>query len=213
MKHLVIEGNIGAGKTTLVKKLSADLNARAVFEKFEQNPYLSKFYENPQKYSLPLELSFLCERYRQLKEEMNEANRISPLSIADYYFSKSLIFASVTLADDEYRLYRQLYDIIYQDLPKPDLYVYLHASVERLMGNIRSRGRIYEKSLTEDYLKSLENSYFEYFALNPNMKFLILDIENLDFINTSQDYKLIKSYIFGRQFKDGINRISGRNNE
>lgn len=207
MNYLVIEGNIGAGKTSLVNLLSRDLNSKGIYEQFEDNPFLPKFYEDPARYSFSLELSFLADRYKQHKTELSDRDIFSPLTIADYYFSKSLVFARITLEADEYSLYRRLYNIIHDNLPKPDLYVYLHSPVEKLISNIHARGREYEKSITSDYLKRLQEGYFEYMRTSENMRFLILDVQFLDFVNNQRDYNLIKNLIFAREYKTGITRI------
>ncbi len=208
LNYLVIEGNIGAGKTSLVRKLSLELGARAIYEQFEDNPFLPKFYHQPERYSFPLELSFLADRYKQHKEELSNRDMFAPLSIADYYFSKSLIFAGITLAEDEYRLYRQLFNIILQNLPKPDLYVYLHADVDQLIENIRKRGRDYEKTISRDYLLKVQEGYFNSFKMADKLKIVIIDVRNLNFINNKKDYNSIKNYIFGREYDYGITRIS-----
>jgi deoxyadenosine/deoxycytidine kinase len=205
----VIEGNIGAGKTSLVKKLCSDLGANPVLEQFEDNPFLPKFYENPERYSFPLELSFLADRYKQHREELADRNMFVPLNVADYYFSKSLIFAGITLKEDEYRLYRKLYNIIHQNLPRPDLYVYLHASVGRLRENIQKRGREYEKEISEGYLKKLQEGYFNYFRTEKKIKILIIDVNNLNFITSLNDYISVKNYIFEQEYNFGITRIPG----
>lgn len=207
MNYLVVEGNIGAGKTSLVNLLAEELNAKSIYEQFEDNPFLPRFYRDPERYSFPLELSFLADRYKQHKNELSNLDIFSPLTISDYYFSKSLIFASITLKDDEYRLYRQLYNIIHQNLPSPDLYVYLHKPVQMLLRNIESRGRDYEKSISEEYLKKLQEGYFEYMRSSKNLRFLIIDIENIDFINNQEDYYLLKNIIFDRDYEYGITRI------
>ncbi len=208
MNYLVIEGNIGAGKTSLVEKLSSDLGAKAIYEQFADNPFLPKFYNNPDRYSFPLELSFLADRYKQHKEELSDRDIFTPLSIADYYFSKSLIFAGITLAEDEYRLYRQLFNIILQNLPKPDLYVYLHASVDQLIDNIKKRGREYEKTISPDYLLKVQKAYFNYFRTAGELKIVIIDVRNMNFIEDKKDYNSIKNYIFERDYDYGITRIS-----
>ena len=139
--YIAIEGNIGAGKTSLATKISEQFGAKLLLERFADNPFLPKFYANPTRYSFPLELSFLADRYQQLKEELGSIDMFSPFTIADYYFMKSLVFASSTLEEDEYNLYRQIFHIIHSSLPKPDLYVYLHVPPEKLLSNIASRGR------------------------------------------------------------------------
>jgi deoxyadenosine/deoxycytidine kinase len=144
---IVIEGNIGAGKTTLSHKISEDHNAKLILEQFAENPFLPKFYKDPEKYSFPLEMSFLADRYNQLKKELSERDLFKSFTISDYYFMKSLIFSKQTLQDDEYTLYRQFFHIIYNSLPKPDLYVYLHSDVDKLLSNIKKRGESMSKRL------------------------------------------------------------------
>ncbi len=207
MNYLVIEGNIGAGKTSLATRMADDMKARLILEKFADNPFLPKFYNDPDRYSFPLELSFLAERYKQHKEELTHHDIFSPLAIADYYFSKSLIFASITLPEDEYNLYRQLYNIIHQHLPRPDLYVYLWLPVEQLLDNIRSRGRNYEKGINSEYLKKLQDRYFVYMKNRHEMKCLVIDTRNIDFVHRDEDYAKIKDVIFNRTFDPGITRV------
>jgi deoxyguanosine kinase len=205
--YIVIEGNIGAGKTSLVKKLGEDNNARLILERFAENPFLPKFYEEPDRFSFPVELSFLADRYHQLKEELSNRNIFSNLIIADYYFAKSLIFARITLKDDEYNLYRQLYDIIHQHLPIPDLYVYLHLPVEKLKARILKRGRDYEANIDENYLLKLQQGYFDYLKTQTDKRILLIDESNINYINNPDDYVKIKNSILNTQYQIGINRI------
>src|SRR5512136_16931 len=148
--YVVIEGNIGAGKTTLATRIADQFNAHLILEQFADNPFLPKFYQDPEKYSFPLELSFLASRYKQLNDELGSPDIFKAFTVADYYFTKSLVFAASTLKGDEYNLYRQIFYIIYGSLPRPDIYVYLHLSPDRLLSNIERRGRSYEKSITEE---------------------------------------------------------------
>ncbi len=194
------------GKSSLVKMLAADYKARTIYERFEDNPFLPKFYENRERYSFPLELSFLAERYSQHKEALTNRDMFAPLAIADYYLSKSLIFAGVTLQRDEYNLYRQLFDIIHQHLPVPDLYVYLHSPVDRLLENIQSRGREYEKTISAEYLKKIQDGYFEYLKSRKNLRILIINTETLDFVNHKDDYYYLKNVIFDQNYNFGITR-------
>ncbi len=203
--YIVIEGNIGAGKTTLASMIADEYNAKLILERFADNPFLPKFYEDPARFSFPLELSFLAERYRQLREELVEQDLFKSFTVADYYFMKSLVFASSTLEADEFSLYRQIFYIIYGSLPKPDLYVYLHVSPERLLKNIKSRGRDYEKSITADYLTGIQESYFTFFRQNPESRYLVLDINNLDFVAHKEDYRKIKDAIFSDEIQTGLN--------
>jgi deoxyguanosine kinase len=205
--YVVIEGNIGAGKTTLATKISAEYNARLVLESFADNPFLPKFYTDPEKYSFALELSFLASRYRQLKDEVMEGDLFKSFTVADYYFMKSLVFASSTLEGEEYKLYRQIFYIIYGTLPKPDLYVYLHLNTDRLLLNIGKRGRPYEKSITSGYLQKIQESYFSFFRQNPDNKYVIIDVNSLDFVANDSDYSKIKDTIFNREYRAGLNKV------
>ena len=204
---IVIEGNIGAGKTTLSHKISEDRNAKLILEQFAENPFLPKFYKDPEKYSFPLEMSFLADRYNQLKKELSERDLFKSFTISDYYFMKSLIFSKQTLQDDEYTLYRQFFHIIYNSLPKPDLYVYLHSDVDKLLSNIKKRGREYEQEITADYLLKIQESYFEFFKQQQDLHFLIIDTNDIDFVNQDLDYKKITEAIFKTECKRGLNRI------
>jgi deoxyguanosine kinase len=203
--YVVIEGNIGAGKTTLAARIADEFNARLILEHFADNPFLPKFYNDPEKYSFPLELSFLASRYRQLIDELVPQDLFKSFTVADYYFMKSLVFAASTLKGDEFNLYRQIFYIIYGSLPKPDIYVYLHLSPERLLKNIEKRGRNYEKGITRDYLQTIQESYFSFFKQNPENKYLILDINEVDFVDNENDYNKIIETIFQRDYPAGLN--------
>jgi deoxyguanosine kinase len=203
--YVVIEGNIGAGKTTLATRISEQFNAHLILERFADNPFLPKFYQDPDKYSFPLELSFLASRYRQLNEELVTKDLFKTFTIADYYFMKSLVFAASTLKGEEYNLYRQIFHIIYSSLPKPDIYVYLHLSTERLLENIRKRGRDYEQSITGDYLQKIQDSYFTFFRQNNENKYLVIDINNIDFVTNEGQYNQIIETIFGSDYSNGLN--------
>ena len=205
--YLVIEGNIGAGKTTLATMLSKDLNSKLILEGFSDNPFLPKFYSDPAKYSFPLELSFLAERYSQLKTDLASRDLFHELTITDYYFMKSLIFAQNTLAPDEYNLYRKFFDIIYERLPKPDLYVYLHLPENLLIGNIRNRGRDYEQSIETSYLKTIREGYFNFFSQQTEFPVLIIDTSTINFVKNNADYQMIKNKIFEKKYTNGINRV------
>jgi deoxyguanosine kinase len=205
--YVVIEGNIGAGKTTLAGKISDQFNAQLILEHFGDNPFLPKFYQDPEKYSFPLELSFLASRYKQLTEELVPQNLFKSFTVADYYFMKSLVFAASTLKEDEYNLYRQIFYIIYGTLPKPDIYVYLHHSPERLLQNIERRGRNYEKSITKEYLQKIQDSYFSFFKQNPENKYLVIDLNAIDFVTNEKDYSKIIDTIFFDDYPVGLNMV------
>lgn len=204
---IVVEGNIGAGKTSLVTKLAEEYNAKSIFEQFAENPFLPKFYKNPERFAFPVELSFLADRYKQLKEELSSRDLFKSFTIADYYFMKSLIFASNTLQQDEYKLYRQIFDIIYLSLPKPDLFVFLHLSSERLLENIKKRGRDYEQEITKGYLEGIQKSYFDFFRQHPEYRFLVIDTSGIDFVGSPEDYRLISNAIIKSEYPKGITRL------
>lgn len=205
--YLVIEGNIGAGKTTLASRIAAQFEARLILERFADNPFLPKFYNDPEKYSFPLELSFLASRYKQLIEVIGHQDLFKKFTVADYYFMKSLVFASATLTGEEYNLYRQIFYIIYSSLPRPDIYVYLHVKPEKLIENIKKRGRGYEKSITKDYLQKIQDSYFAFFKQNPENKYLVIDINNIDFVIDENHYGKIIDCIFGSDISTGLNMV------
>jgi deoxyadenosine/deoxycytidine kinase len=205
--YVVIEGNIGAGKTTLARKIADQFNARLILERFADNPFLPKFYKEPDKYSFPLELSFLADRYKQLKEELVAQDLFKSFTVADYYFMKSLVFAASTLSGDEYNLYRQIFYIIYGSLPKPDIYVYLHLKPEKLLLNIEKRGRNYEQSISKEYLKKIEESYFSFFRQNPENRYLIIDINDIDFVENKDHYTRIIDTIYYNEYPSGMNRV------
>jgi len=205
--YVVIEGNIGAGKTTLATRIAEQFNARLILEHFADNPFLPKFYEDPEKYSFPLELSFLASRYKQLQEELVPQDLFKAFTIADYYFMKSLVFAASTLKGDEYNLYRQIFYIIYGSLPKPDIFVYLYLNPEKLLQNIEKRGRNYEKSITKEYLQKIQDSYFTFFKQNPGNKYLVIDINNIDFVVNENHYGKVVDTIFNNNFHNGMNMV------
>jgi deoxyadenosine/deoxycytidine kinase len=205
--YVVIEGNIGAGKTTLATRIAEQFNAKLILEQFADNPFLPKFYQDPEKYSFPLELSFLASRYKQLNDELGALDIFRAFTVADYYFMKSLVFAAITLKGDEFSLYRQLFNIIYGSLPRPDIYVYLHVSTERLLKNISKRGRDYERSVTGEYLRKIQDGYFSFFRQNPENRYLIMDIDNLDFVANPEHYDMIIEKIFFNDYFKGLNMV------
>jgi deoxyguanosine kinase len=186
--YIAIEGNIGAGKTSLATKISEDFNARLVLERFADNPFLPKFYEDPQRYAFSLEMSFLAERYRQLTDDLAQLNLFSDFVVADYHSVKSLIFARVTLGEDEYRLYRRLFDILYKEIPRPGLYVYLYQNTQALLHNIKKRGRDYEQDISAAYLEDINRGYLDYIRATTGLNILLLDVSGRDFVNQQEDY-------------------------
>ena len=187
---VTIEGNIGAGKTTLSHLLAKHYNARLILEQFADNPFLPKFYENPQQYAFPLELFFMAERFKQLKELLQQKDLFQTVTISDYLFTKCLLFAKVNLPDDEFRLYQRLFDIIHQQLVQPEILIYLHAPVNKLQQNIKRRGRSYEQSIPDDYLFTIQQTYTHYIRQH-NLKTLVVDVTNADFLGNQQHLQTI----------------------
>lgn len=187
---ITIEGNIGAGKTTLAHLLSKHYNARLILEEFADNPFLPKFYENPQQYAFPLELFFMAERFKQMKELLQQKDLFQQVTISDYLFTKCLLFAKVTLPEDEFRLYQRLFDIIHQQLIQPDILIYLHAPVTKLQANIRKRNRSYEQNIPDDYLFNIQETYTQYIRQH-NVKTLFVDASNADFLNNEQHLQVL----------------------
>ncbi|MFP4065013.1 MAG: deoxynucleoside kinase [Bacteroidales bacterium] len=180
--YIAIEGNIGAGKTTLATRIASLYNGKLILEQFEENPFLRKFYENQEKYAFPLELSFLAERYKQLQKELSSQDLFSDFTISDYFLNKSLIFARKTLGEDEYQLFMTLFNIMNANVPRPELLVHLYVSTSRLQQNIRSRGRSYEQQISDEYLEKIQNSYFNYLKQQPGLRILVLDVNAIDFV-------------------------------
>jgi len=208
LNYIVIEGNIGAGKTTLSKKIAQEYNAKLILEQFADNPFLPKFYNDPEKYSFQLELSFLAERYQQLNQDLTSRDLFRPFTVADYYFMKSLIFAKATLSVDEYNLYRQIFNIIYKSIPRPDLYVYLYVDVQKLKKNIINRGRDYEQGISSEYLSKIQDGYFDFFKQQNDISYLVIDTTNMDFVGNQEDYNTIRDLIFNTKYKKGITRVT-----
>ncbi|MFM7216948.1 MAG: deoxynucleoside kinase [Bacteroidota bacterium] len=205
--YLVIEGNIGTGKTSLATRLAQEVGSKLVLERFADNPFLPKFYENQARYAFPLELSFLADRFQQLNDELRPRELFTRNTVADYILSKSLVFAQVTLKEDEFQLYHRLFHIIHAQLPKPDLLVYLHKDVSRLQQNIRKRGRDYEQNISDDYLVNIERGYWDYFRQLSGQRILVIDTNDVDFVNSEEDYKWVRS-LLDKDYPIGLNRIS-----
>ena len=192
MKHhfITIEGNIGAGKTTLSHLLAEHYNARLVLEEFAENPFLAKFYEQPQQYAFPVELFFMAERYKQLKEMVHNKDLFQHVTISDYLFTKCLLFAKVNLPEEEFRLYQKLFDIIHQQLLFPDIVIYLHAPVQRLQQNIRKRNRPYELNIPDEYLFNLQETYTSYIKQH-NITTIFIDAANADFLGNPAHLQVV----------------------
>ncbi len=205
--YIAIEGNIGAGKTSLAQKLSTDFNAKLILEEFEDNSFLPKFYEDARRFAFPLEMSFLASRFNQLKKQLVEQDLFQQHIVSDYIFPKSLLFSKVNLDEDEYDLYVKLFDIINLQLPQPDLLVYLHNPIEKLQWNIANRGRSYEQKIPDEYLIRLAESYQQYLNANLHLRVLMIDCSSLDFVGNADHYENVKRLIC-KEYTPGIHHIN-----
>ncbi|MDT0558541.1 2-amino-4-hydroxy-6-hydroxymethyldihydropteridine diphosphokinase [Ichthyenterobacterium sp. W332] len=186
--YIAIEGNIGAGKTSLATKISRDFNAKLILERFADNPFLPKFYKEPERYAFTLEMSFLADRYQQISDDLAQFDLFKEFIVSDYDVFKSLIFSKITLPIDEFRLYRKLFYQVYKDIAKPELYVYLYQNTERLQKNIKKRGRSYEKHIEDDYLDKINAGYLEFLKEQTELNVKIIDISDKDFVKNREDY-------------------------
>jgi len=205
--YIVVEGCIGAGKTTLSKMLAADYNAELILERFADNPFLPKFYKDPVHYAFPVEMTFLMDRYQQLKNLLTARDLFTDAVIGDYFIDKCIIFSKNNLLPDEYNLYRNVFDTISSFLPKPDLILYLYNDTEQLLKNIARRGREYEKEITAEYLQDIQDSYLTYFQQHASMPVLLVETAQLDFVLNEADYLKIRQLI-EKKYPVGIHRIT-----
>lgn len=191
LSFLAIEGNIGSGKTSLSKMISEDFNAKLILERFKDNAFLPKFYEDQKRYAFPLEMSFLADRHKQIVDDISQYDLFSDFVVSDYDVHKSLIFAKVTLEADEYNLYKKIFKVMYNEIPQPDLYVYLYQSTAQLLDNIKKRGREYEQNIAPDYLEKINTGYLEFIRNQHNLNIELIDMKDIDFVNSRQDYNTI----------------------
>ncbi|NOU37548.1 MAG: deoxynucleoside kinase [Ferruginibacter sp.] len=203
---ITIEGNIGAGKTTLSTLLSNHFKAKLILEEFADNPFLAKFYENPQQYAFPIELFFMAERYKQLKEMLGTKDIFQTITVSDYLFTKCLLFAKVNLPDEEFRLYQKLFDIINPQIVQPDILIYLHTPVNKLQENIKKRNRKFEQDIPNDYLFSIQETYTQYIKQH-NIKTLFVDASNADFIDNPEHFKIIINAL-DKEYENGQHYIT-----
>lgn len=205
IRYIAIEGNIGAGKSTLTELLCGDANARGLYEKFADNPYLPEFYKNPEKNAFPLEVSFLAERYRQMKDLFETPDIFQPAIISDFVFHKSLIFARFTLAEPEFLVFEKVFRLLDMTAPKPDLIIYLHREIPSLMANIRKRGRPYEMDITSQYLDKVTKSYFRYFKELPDVPIVMVKADKHDFLGQVDERTKLLRYLRQENLKSGLN--------
>ena len=207
--YIAIEGTIGAGKTTLATRISNDFNGKLVLEEFEgdKNPFLPEFYKEPEKYSFQLEMTFLALRYQQLKDKLGALDLFHDFIISDYYVAKSLIFSRNNLQEDEYQLFSRFFNIIFSDMPKPELLVYLYCDVDRLQANIHKRGRSYEQEISDEYLADIQQGYLNFLNQQQgNMRILLLDTTRMDFVANESDYRRIIDAI-DQPYDIGLHRV------
>ena len=203
--HIAIEGNIGSGKTTLATMLANDMDARLVLEQFADNPFLPKFYSDPEKHAFPLELFFMAERYHQLKN-LKEQDLFKPQIVSDYFFVKSKLFAQNNLKKDEMQLFNRLFDIMLSSLSKPDLLVYLYSDVERLQQNIKNRGRDFELNISDEYLQNIQDKYLDFLRKQNDFPVLMLDVTDVDFVSDVSIYKKI-SELLKKEYELGVHKF------
>ena len=206
-RFITVEGNIGAGKTSLANMLSNDFGRRLILEQFADNPFLPQFYKQPKQFAFLLELFFLAERYQQLKDLASSPDLFHSQVITDYLFAKSHLFASINLAEEELKLFKRLAQIMQTSLPEPELILYLHTPIEKLLENIGKRGRSYEKDITPQYLLKIQNGYFELFKSLPHLRIVVIDSSSLDFVNRGEDYEAVLK-ILNEDHEAGMKVIS-----
>lgn len=205
--YLVIEGNIGTGKTTFCKMLNKEYSSNLILEEFDDNPFLPYFYEDPERFGFTVELFFMTERYKQLEKMLMNQGLFHKMTIADYAFVKTLLFARQNLKDGEYRLFKQMYDTLSTNFPQPSILVYFHRSVDILLSNIAKRGRSYETNISGDYLLKIQNSYFDYLRNILSIPVLIIDLKTLDFESNPDHYDHLK-YLLSKTYRPGVHRIT-----
>ncbi|WP_271767400.1 2-amino-4-hydroxy-6-hydroxymethyldihydropteridine diphosphokinase [Aquimarina algiphila] len=187
-QYLTIEGNIGAGKTSLAQLIAREFNAKLILERFADNPFLPKFYEDMERYAFPLEMSFLADRYQRLQDDIAQFDLFKDFVVSDYDVFKSLIFAKVTLQSEEFKLYKKVFDLMYRNLTKPGLYVYLYQNTERLLENIKKRGRDYEQKIPPEYLDKINKGYLQFIKSQPEFNVRVVDVSERDFVANRSDY-------------------------
>ena len=193
--YIVIEGNIGVGKTTFCRKLQEKYDARLILEQFSENPFLPFFYENPERHAFSVELFFMTERHRQLQEELIQGDLFNQQIISDYIFIKTLLFAKHNLNEEEYRLFNRLFHVLNAHFKKPDLVVYLHRPVPNLLHQIKKRGRSFEMEINATYLENIQKAYFDFFKMDPEYPILVVGIDDLDFEKDNNAFELLNKLL------------------
>lgn len=207
-RFIAIEGNIGAGKSTLASLLCEDLNAAGLFEQFADNPYLPEFYKNPEKNAFPLEVSFLAERFRQMKERFENPDIFRPAVISDFVFEKSLIFARFTLAEPEFLVFEKVFRLLQPSVPRPEVIIYLHRETSSLRKNIQNRGRPYELNITDEYLHKITEGYLRFLKELPNTPVILADADRFDFLKNKKDRDDLLNFVNIKKSSPGLNFYS-----
>jgi deoxyguanosine kinase len=205
-RHIVIEGGIGAGKSTLAKALAEALDSEPLLEPFADNPFLEQFYLDPARYAFPVELSFLAQRYKQVKAALSARTLFRDALVADYLFAKSDLFAKITLPKTEYQLFRNLYDVMAEGMPQPELVLYLKPGSERQQAQIAARGRSYEQDIDTDYLARLEKAYERQFKHARGSRVIWVDTSDIDFVARPEDMGKIMD-IASQPWKVGVHKV------
>lgn len=206
---IAIEGNIGAGKTTLCHLLAERFGCALVLEQFTDNPFLPFFYENPERYAFPVELFFMTERHKQLLEHFAQPDLFRSFTVADYFFVKTLLFAKNNLSEEEFRLFNRLFLVLNSTFPKPDLLLYLHRPVDVLLRQIQRRGRDMERLITGEYLEELQNAYLEYFKREMGTPVVVLELDDADFLRDGAVFEAITA-LLNRSFEPGVHFLPWR---
>lgn len=195
LRYIAIEGVIGAGKSSLAQLLADKLKASLILEEFEENPFLQKFYDDRKRYAFQTQMFFLINRYKQ-QQQLKQQDLFASITVSDYIFDKDKIFAYLNLSKEELKLYEAIFPLLERDIPKPDLVIFLQASIDRLIFNIKKRGRSFEKNLTRQYLVELSEAYNNFFFKYSNTPLLIVNTSDIDFVNNENDFDELYSHIF-----------------
>ncbi len=195
VRYIAIEGVIGAGKSALAKKIKEKLNAELVLEQFETNPFLEKFYSDRKRYAFQTQMFFLINRFKQ-QEELKQGNLFTEYTVSDYIFEKDRIFAYLNLSGEELKLYESIFPLLERNLNKPDLIVFLQSSVDRLIYNIKKRGRKIERNITRSYIAELSEAYNNFFFRYNKTPLLIVNSTEIDFVHNDEDFDELFKQIF-----------------